>query len=183
MNRTELSKCSLRKLHLWFGPTSAQLPWAKPAHNGNMLFLEEFGFGNSPRAPWPEPLNCRKDQAIMLLPGHFWNNHCYLVANYNSRLKLLPELIKTTTAEKKRNWNLKLYLADKIKGALFRTYPYPVGSVTISQMTFSRNCSSSSILFLVQSNALNRAHSTSKKSPIPVSGNLRNRLIVGIRIS
>lgn len=146
MNMTELIKCSLRKLHLWLGSTSAQVPWAKPAHNSNMLFWEEPGFGNSFRAPWSEPLNCRKDQANMLLPGHFWRNHCYLVANYNSKLKLLLELIKATTAEKKINWNLELCLADNIKGALFRTYPYPVGSVTISQMTFSGNCSSSCIL-------------------------------------
>lgn len=41
----------------------------------------------------------------------------------------MPELIKATTAEKKINWNLELYLADKIKGALFRTYPYPVRPV------------------------------------------------------
>lgn len=169
MNRTELSKCSLRKLHLWFGPTSAQLPWAKPAHSSNRLLLEKPGFGNSPRAPWPEPLNCRRDQLNTLLPGHFWSNHCYLVANCNSRLKLLPKLIKAITAEKKINCNFKLYLTDKIKGVLFRTYPYPVGSATISQMTFSRNCSSSCILFLVQSNTLNRADSP-KKSPIPVSG-------------
>lgn len=172
MNRRELSKCSLRKLHLWFGPTSAQVLWAKPAHNGNMLFLEEPGFGNSSRAPQPEPLNCRKDQANMLLPGHFWSNHCYLVAKCNSRLKLLSELIKAITAEKKINWNLKLYLADKIKGAVFRTYPYTVGSVTISQTTFSRNSSASCILFLVQSSNLSRVQSH-KKSPISACGNLR----------
>lgn len=133
---TGLSKCSLRKLHLWFGSTSAQIPWAKPAHNGNMLFWEELGFGNSFRVPWPEPLNCRKDQANTLLPGHFWSNHCYPVPNYNSRLKLLPELIKATTAEKKINCNLELYLADKLKGELFRIYTYPVGQSLFPKWLF-----------------------------------------------
>lgn len=142
----ELSKLSPSKLHLWFGPTSAQASRAKPAHNGNMLVLEEPGFGKSPEL---HGLSQQTVQKTKQSPDHFWNNHRRRVANSNSRLKLSSKLYEVATV-KKKSWYINLYLADKIKGGLFRMYP--VRTVTKSQMAFTGNYSSSCHFFLLQSN-------------------------------